>query len=304
MSFNPLRSLSPRSVLPAAAVLLVLAAGAAAHANRPEPFGDQVLPGAADASPVSVQSATAGELELKVGPGMEAYAKATGEHLWSYRREGATALYLTLVGDDAVVLWDDGMVTAVNTTDRSVRWHRGVPGLSDWLRADGEPGADARTEEQRKQLMVQRAALALQPSADRVNDAFVTVVTPGLLMGFRERDGDLRFNSRPPTGCTFEPARSAHTDDAVLVPRVCPPTTTAGARQLPGGVLVFSLTEHGNFLNTGPDVVMRALDGHRVRVEDGPVIGGWVYDTTLGAREAACGASSVPFATAATVCEK
>ncbi|MFJ1754269.1 hypothetical protein [Kitasatospora sp. NPDC088134] len=303
MSFNPLRSLSPRSVLPAAAVLLVLAAGAAAHANRPEPFGDQVLPGASDVSPVGAQSASSGGLELRVGPGMEAYSAATGELLWSYRREGATALHLTPVGDDAVVVWDDGMVTAVNTADRSVRWHRGVPGLTDWLNAAGEPGADARTEEQRRAVMAQRAAKALHPSADRVNDAFVTVVIPGLLMGFRERDGDLRFNSRPPAGCVFDPERAAQTDDASLVPRVCTPTPGA-TRQLPGGVMVFSLTDRGNFLNTGPDVVMRPLDGHRVRIEDGPVIGGWVYDTALGARETACGASAVPFAVTSATCEK
>ncbi|BAJ31457.1 MULTISPECIES: hypothetical protein [Kitasatospora] len=297
MSSNPLRSLSPRSVLPAAAVLLVLGAGAAAHANRPEPFGDRVVPGAADASPVSAQSPSPSEIDFRTGPGVEAYAKATGERLWSYRREGATALHLELVGDDAAVVWDDGMVTAVNTADHSVRWHRSVPGLADWLRADGEPGAEARTEEQRKQLTAQRAAEALHPSADRVNDAFVTVVTPGLLMGFRERDGDLRFNSRPPTGCAFSPQRTAETDDAVLVPRLCPPGSG-------GGVMVFSLTDHGNFLNTGPDVVMRPLDGHRVSVEDGPVIGSWVYDTALGSREAVCGTGGTPFAAARQACDK
>ncbi|MGW4812020.1 hypothetical protein ACWEPB_10285 [Kitasatospora cineracea] len=304
MSFNPLRSLSPRSALPAAAVLLVLAAGAAAHANRPEPFGDRVVPGASDASPVSAQSTGAEQADLQVGPGVEAYSRSTGERLWSYRREGATALHLARVGEDTVVLWDDGMITAVNTADHSVRWHRGFPDLADWLRADGEPGADTRTEEQRQQTMLQRAADALHPSDDKVNDAFVTVVTPGLLMGFRERDGDLRFNSRPPAGCAFDPARTAQTDDAVLVPRLCPPAGGSAARQLPGGVMVFSLTDHGGFLNTGPDVVMRPLDGHRVMVEDGPVIGSWVYDTRLGTREAACGTAAVPFAAARPSCEK
>ncbi|WP_033220341.1 hypothetical protein [Kitasatospora phosalacinea] len=303
MSFNPLRSLSPRSVLPAAAVLLVLAAGAAAHANRPEPFGDRVVPGASDASPVSAQSTSAEQTDFEVGPGVEAYSKTNGERLWSYRREGATALHLALVGEDAVVVWDDGMVTAVNTGDHSVRWHRGVPGLADWLRADGEPGADDRTEGQRKKLMAERAAAALHPSPDRVNDAFVTVVTPDLLMGFRERDGDLRFNSRPPAGCDFDPARAAETDDAVLVPRLCPPGSGAGSRQLPGGVMVFSLADHGNFLNTGPDVVMRPLGGHRVSIEDGPVIGSWVYDTAQGSREAACG-TAAPFAAARPACDK
>ena len=304
MSYNPLRSLSPRSVLPAAAVLLVLAAGAAAHANRPEPFGDRVDAGASDASPVSAQSATAEETDFKVGPGVEAYSKATGERLWSYRREGATALHLTLVGEDAAVVWDDGMVTAVDTGDHSVRWHRSVPGLADWLRGEGEPGAEDRTEAQRKQLMARRAVEALHPSADKVHDAFVTVVTPGLLMGFREHDGDLRFNSRPPAGCTFSPVGTAETDDAVLVPRLCPPTTSAGARQMPGGVMVFSLTDHGNFLNTGPDVVMRPLDGHRVSIEDGPVIGSWVYDTTLGSREADCGTAAASYAAARPSCGK
>ncbi|MFD5565268.1 PQQ-binding-like beta-propeller repeat protein [Kitasatospora griseola] len=303
MSFNPLRSLSPRSVLPAAAALLVLAAGAAAHANRPQPFGDQVLPGAANASPVGAQSTGAGDLELKVGPGVEAFSRATGEHLWSYRRDGSTALHLTMLGEDAAVVWDDGMVTSVNPADHSVRWHRSVPGLADWLSADGEPGAADRTEEQRKQLATKRAAAALHPSADPKADAFITVVTPGLLMGFRDRDGDLRFNSRPPAGCTFDPARTAQSDDAVLIPRVCPPTTGPGARQLPGGVMVFSLTAPGNFLNTGPDVLMRPLDSHRIAIDDGPVIGTWVYDTTRGARESNCGAS-VPFAATTPTCEK
>ncbi|MFD7643796.1 hypothetical protein ACFV4P_24425 [Kitasatospora sp. NPDC059795] len=303
MSFNPLRSLSPRSVLPAAAALLVLAAGAAAHANRPQPFGDKVLPGVADASPVGAQSTGAGDLQLRTGPGVEAYSRTTGEHLWSYRRDGSTALHLTMVGEDAAVVWDDGMVTSVNPADHSVRWHRGVPGLADWLRADGEPGAADRTDEQRQQLAVQRAATVLHPSADPNADAFITVVTPGLLMGFRDRDGDLRFNSRPPAGCTFDPARTAQSDDAALIPRVCPPTSSAGARQLPGGVMVFSLTAPGNFLNTGPDVVMRALDGHRIAVDDGPVIGTWVYDTTRGARESGCG-PAVPFAAVGPACEK
>ncbi|MGW4382418.1 hypothetical protein [Kitasatospora sp. NPDC004531] len=303
MSFNPLRSLSPRSVLPAAAALLVLAAGAAAHANRPQPFGDQVLPGAAAVSPVGAQSAGAGDLELRVGPGVEAFSRSTGEHLWSYRRDNSTALHLTMTGEDAAVVWDDGIITSVNPADHSVRWHRGVPGLADWLRADGEAGEADRTDEQRQQLAVQRAATVLHPSADPKADAFVTVVTPGLLMGFRDRDGDLRFNSRPPAGCTFDPARTAQSDDAVLIPRVCPPTNNAGARQLPGGVMVFSLTAPGNFLNTGPDVTMRALDGHRIAIDDGPVIGTWVYDTTRGARESNCG-TAVPFAAVAPHCEK
>ncbi|MGW4809869.1 hypothetical protein [Kitasatospora sp. NPDC004272] len=304
MSFNPLRSLSPRSVLPAAAVLLVLAAGAAAHANRPEPFGDRVVPGAADASPVSAQSTGTEQADFRVGPGVEVYSTSTGERLWSYRREGATALHLTRLAGDVVTVWDDGMITAVDTADHSVRWHRSVPGLADWLRADGEPGAADRTETQRKQQMTRRAVDALRPSPDQVNDAFVTVVTPGLLMGFRERDGDLRFNAQPPTGCEFLPARAAATDDAVLVPRLCPSAPGSGSRQLPGGVAVFSLTDHGNFLVTGPDVVLRPLDGHRVSVEDGPVIGSWVYDTTLGGRETGCGSTAAPFAAARPTCDK
>ncbi|MEV4558887.1 hypothetical protein AB0K51_18125 [Kitasatospora sp. NPDC049285] len=302
MSFNPLRSLSPRSALPAAAVLLVLAAGAAAHANRPEPFGDRVaLPGAADASPVGVQSLNAGELELKVGPGVEAYAQGSGEHLWSYRREGATALYLAMVGENAAVVWDDGMVTSVHPADHSVRWHRSVPGLADWLRADGEPGAADRTDDQRRQTAVQRAAAALQP----VNDVepWVTVVTPGLTMGFRDRDGDLRFNSRPPAGCSFDPLRTVHTDDAVLSPRTCPPAA-GGARQLPGGITVFSMSDHGGQLAAGPDVTLRRLDNHRVAIEDGPVIGTRTFDTSLGVPETPCGATSVPFAAITPFCEQ
>ncbi|WP_405011083.1 hypothetical protein [Kitasatospora sp. NBC_01539] len=295
MSWKPLRSLTRRSVLPALAVLLVLGAGAAAHANRPVPFGDRVVaePGAAVAGPVGAQALTTGSLDLKVGPGLEAYDRVTGGHAWSYRREGATALHLAMAGESAVVVWDDGLVTSVRPSDHQVRWHRAVPGLADWLHAEGEPGADERTEEQERATATQRAAAALQTAVE--DEPWVAVVTPSLTMGFRDRDGDLRFNSRPPQGCSYDPLRAVHTDDAVLVPRACPSGGTT-AKLLPGGVNGFRLSGRGWQLNAGPLAELRRLDGHRVVVEDGPVLGSRVYDTRRGAPETLCSGAQLPFA--------
>lgn len=279
-------------------MLLVLAAGAAAHANRPEPFGDQVAePGAGDASPVGAQSLVASGVELKVGPGLEAYAPKSGEHLWSYRRENATALYLAMAGDDAVVLWDDGMITSVHPSDHAVRWHRSVPGLAEWLRADGEPGAGDRTDAERKATALKRAAAALHTAT--LEEPWVAVVTPSLTMGFRDRDGDLRFNSRPPTGCSYDPLRAVHTDDAVLVPRLC--TTNPGSgRPLPGGITVFRLADNNWQLNAGPDVKLTRVGANRVSIDDGPIVGTHIFDTTTGTPETTCGNPAEPFAALTT----
>ncbi|GAA2234723.1 hypothetical protein GCM10010430_14400 [Kitasatospora cystarginea] len=300
MSWKPVRPLSSRSVLPALAVLLVLGAGAAAHANRPVPFGDRVdAPGIADASPVSAQSLATGSLELKVGPGLEAYDQTTDEHLWSYRREGATALHMAMAGENAVVVWDDGMITSVRPSDHSVRWHRAVPGLAEWLRAAGEPGADARADSERRDTEVERAAAALQTVTEP--EPWVAVVTPTLAMGFRDRDGDLRFNSRPQTGCLYDPLRTVHTDNAVLVPRSCTGTGTGtgtggAGHPLPGLVTGFRLDAPNWHLDTGPGVLLHRLDGRRAAVDDGPVVGTRVFDTVQGALEPVCGTPEVPFA--------
>ncbi|MFI5534654.1 hypothetical protein ACIA8O_39590 [Kitasatospora sp. NPDC051853] len=276
-----------RSVLPAVAVLVVLGAGAAAHANKPVPFGDVLVkPGAVDASPVGAQSRDSGSLELKVGPGLEAFDRLTAEHLWSYRREGATALHLSMVGENAVVVWDDGMVTSVRPSDHEVRWHRAVPGLGDWLAGSDLKDAGSRTEAEKLATAVRRAAAALQP-VNEPDGGWVAVVTPALTMGFRDSDGDLRFNSRPLSGCSYDPLRSVHTDYAVLVPRSCTGTTNAGG-QLPGGVTGFKLNGKGFQLGAGPNVQLRRLDGQRVSMEDGPVLGTRVYDTRLASPESAC----------------
>ncbi|GAA2152249.1 hypothetical protein GCM10009760_48570 [Kitasatospora kazusensis] len=294
MSWKPLRALTRRSVLPALAAVLVLGAGAAAHANRPVPFGDRMAePGGADASPVSAQSLNTGQLELKVGPGLEAYDRTSGSPLWSYRREGATALYLAMAGDSAVVVWDDGMVTSVRTSDHEVRWHRAVPGLSEWLSGEGDPGAATRTDVERRQIAVQRATAALQPVIE--NEPGVAVVTPALLMVFRDRDGDLRFNSRPLGGCSYDPLRAVHTDDAVMVPRICGGTNGSG-HPLPGGITGIRLDGQGWQLNAGPQVLLQRLDGHRVSIDDGPIVGHRIFDTRKGAPEPACGGPTVPFA--------
>ncbi len=275
-------------------MLLVLGAGAAAHANRPVPFGDQVsAPGQAGASPVGVQSPGVAVPDLRLGPGLEAYDPASGSLLWSYRRDGATALHLALSAESAVVVWDDGMVTSVRLIDHSVRWHRAIPGLAEWLHADGEPGADQRTEAQRKQTAEQRATAAVQTVPGP--EAWVQVLTPGLTMGFRDRDGDLRFNSKPLAGCVYDPLRAVRTDSAVLVPRSCTGSTGSG-RPLPGAVSGFRLDGHGWQLNAGPKVTLKQLDGHRVRIDDGPLAGSWVFDTDQTAPETPCGSPAEPFA--------
>ncbi|MDH6117401.1 hypothetical protein ABH930_001614 [Kitasatospora sp. GAS204A] len=295
MSWKPLRTLTPRSALPAMAVLLVLGAGAAAHANRPVPFGDQVsAPGNAQASPVVAQSAAPVVPDFRVGPGLEAYDPSSGALLWSYRRDGATALHVTPFGQSAVVVWDDGMVTSVEIDNHQVRWHRSVPGLSDWLQGVGEPGADQRTEAQREQLELQRAAAAVQVASEP--EPWVQVLTPGLTMGFRDRDGDLRFNARPQDGCTYDPLRAVDTDIAVLVPRSCTATTGAGHQLLPGSITGFRLDGHGYVLNAGPKVKITRLDAKRVQIDDGPLVGSRVFDTDQGASAIPCDSPEAPFA--------
>ncbi|WP_035841736.1 hypothetical protein [Kitasatospora azatica] len=299
MSWKPLRTLTPRSALPALAVLLVLGVGAAAHANKPVPFGDQVsAPGKAGASPVSAQSAEPVTPDFRVGPGLEAYDPATGSLLWSYRRDGATALHLSMLTQgsqpqSAVVVWDDGMVTSVQISDHQVRWHRAVPGLADWLRGDGEPGDAQRTDAQRKQLQLERAAAAVRTAT--APEPWVQVLTPNLTMGFRDRDGDLRFNSRPQTGCVYDPLRAVGTDSAVLVPRTCTGTTSSG-RLLPGAVSGFRLDGHGYQLSAGPKVQLKRLDGHQVLIDDGPLVGSRVFDTEQGAPETGCDNPAALFA--------
>lgn len=272
----------------------MLGAGAAAHANRPVPFGDQVsAPGQAEASPVGAQSSGTADPDLKVGPGLEAYDRSTGALLWSYRRDGATALHVQPAAESAVVVWDDGMVTSVQLSDHTVRWHRAIPGLAEWLRGDGDPGAEQRTDAQRKQIAQQRAAAAVQTVSSP--EPWVQVITPGLTMGFRDRDGDLRFNSRPLTGCVYDPLRAVRTSGAVLVPRTCTGTNGAG-HTLPGGVSGFRLDGHGWQLNAGPKVQLKQLDGHRVLIDDGPLAGSRVFDTDQGAPETPCDSPAELFA--------
>ncbi|MFJ9846189.1 hypothetical protein ACIRYZ_38280 [Kitasatospora sp. NPDC101155] len=294
MSWKPPRVLTPRSILPALAVMLVLAAGAAAHANKPVPFGDRVAgPGDAEATPVNSQSVNSADLDLKVvGPALEAYHKTTGDRAWSYRREGAEALYVAMAGDNAIVVWDDGLVTSVRPGDHEVRWHRAVPGLADYLRADGEPGADKRTEAQRKQTAVQRAAAALH-TVQRGGSPWLAVVTPNLTMGLRDADGDLRYNDRPSNGCLYDPLRTVHTDYAVLIPRSC---TNSSGLAVSGGITGYRLDSNGWAMSTGPAAAIKVLDSSRVEITDGPIVPARVFDTKAAAPETACGALDAPFA--------
>ncbi|GAB2715330.1 hypothetical protein [Kitasatospora kifunensis] len=294
MSWKPLRTLTPRSALPAMAVLLVLGVGAAAHANRPVPFGDQVsAPGNAQASPVGAQSADPVVPEFRVGPGLEAYDPDSGALLWSYRRDGATALHVTLLGQSAMVVWDDGMVTSVEISDHEVRWHRAMPGLADWLHGDGEPGADQRTDAQRKQLELTRAAAAVQVASKP--QGWVQVLTPSLTMGFRDSDGDLRFNARPQAGCVYDVLGTVSTNSAVMVPRTCTAATGSGHPQ-PGSITGYRLDQTDYVLNASPTVKLTKLDSTRVLIDDGPVIGTRVFDTDQGASAVPCGSAQAPFA--------
>ncbi|MFJ8625376.1 hypothetical protein ACIRD3_21365 [Kitasatospora sp. NPDC093550] len=292
MSRKPLRVLTPRSILPALAVMLVLAAGAAAHANKPVPFGDRVAGPGAEATPVNSESLSAADLDLRVGPGLEAFHKQTGEQAWSYRREGAEALYLAMAGDNAIVVWDDGMVTSVRPGDHSVRWHRAVPGLADWLRGDGEPGADKRTDAQRKQLAEQRAAGALH-TVQRDGSPWLALVTPNLTMGLRDADGDLRYNDKPANGCVYDPLRAVHTDYAVLIPRTC---TNGSGQAVSGGITGYRLDSNGWAMSAGPAATVKVLDRSRVEITDGPIVPPKVFDTKAAAPETACGALDAPFA--------
>ncbi|MFE4514801.1 hypothetical protein ACFRMQ_11505 [Kitasatospora sp. NPDC056783] len=293
MSWKPLRVLSPRSILPASAVMLVLAAGAAAHANKPVPFGDRVAgPGDAGATPVNSESLSSADLDLRVGPGLEAFHRQTGEQAWSYRREGAEALYLAMAGDNAIVVWDDGLVTSVRPGDHEVRWHRAVPGLADWLRGDGEPGADKRTDAQRKALAQQRAAAALH-TVQRDGSPWLALVTPNLTMGLRDADGDLRYNDKPAAGCVFDPLRTVHTDYAVLVPRTC---ANGSGQPASGAITGYRLDNKGWAMSTGPAASFKVLDGSRVEITDGPIVPPKVFDTKAAAPETACGSLDAPFA--------
>ncbi|MET8544043.1 hypothetical protein ABZW03_25845 [Kitasatospora sp. NPDC004799] len=293
MSWKPLRVLTPRSILPASAVVLVLAAGAAAHANKPVPFGDRVAgPGDAGATPVNSESLGSADLDLRVGPGLEAFHKQTGEQAWSYRREGAEALHLAMAGDNAIVVWDDGMVTSVRPGDHEVRWHRAVPGLADWLRGDGEPGADKRTDAQRKQLAKQRAAAALH-TVQRDGSPWLALVTPNLTMGLRDADGDLRYNDKPSNGCVYDPLRAVHTDYAVLIPRTC---SNSGGQAVSGGITGYRLDSNGWAMSTGPAATVKVLDRTRVEITDGPIVPPRVFDTKAAAPETACGSVVAPFA--------
>ncbi|MER7671167.1 hypothetical protein ABTY61_22250 [Kitasatospora sp. NPDC096128] len=294
MSWKPPRVLTPRSILPALAVMLVLAAGAAAHANKPVPFGDRVAgPGDAEATPVNSQSVSSADLDLRVvGPGLEAYHKQTGERAWTYRREGAEALYLAMAGDNAIVVWDDGLVTSVRPGDHEVRWHRAVPGLADYLRADGEPGADKRTDAQRKDTAKQRAAAALH-TVQRDGSPWLALVTPSLTMGLRDADGDLRYNDRPSTGCLYDPLRTVHTDYAVLIPRTC---TNSSGVAVSGGITGYRLDSNGWSMTTGPAATVKVLDAGRVEITDGPIVPPKVFDTKAAAPETGCANPDAPFA--------
>ncbi|WP_051939831.1 hypothetical protein [Phaeacidiphilus oryzae] len=191
-----------------AATLLLAAAGACAgaalRAHRPPPFGDHI--------------------ELRTSrPAAEGGVRPRGDALegpgWLYRRtpHGSAQPPVTPAdavrgGPGAVVgVWSDGMLTAVDPRGPRPRvsWHRFVPGLALWLRARpaGTP-----------------VVLPAGPG--------LLVVTPGLVMDFRTRDGNLRWDTAAGPGCRYLPQRMLVTDGSVVLPRACPgggPGGSAGA---------------------------------------------------------------------------
>lgn len=299
-----LRKVSARTALAPAAVLLVLLVGAAAYANRSVPYGDRVaVPGVSDARPVSAQAVAADGLELRIGPGLEAYDNRTGEHRWSYRREGATALSLVRSGGDAVVVWDDGLITAVRPADHVVRWHRAVPGLESWLRdggtgdeggggpaATGGPSAPPGKD---TAAVLERARTVLHPVDDP--EPWLGVFTPSLAMGFRDRDGDLRWTTRPSPGCLYDPSRAARTDATLVVAWSCAGTDGSG-RALAGQVVGYEIEGRRWAVEAGPQARPVRLDGRRIALSDGPVLGVRVIDTRRGNPVPACGAPWVALA--------
>jgi hypothetical protein len=284
-----LRNLTARPVLPVLAVLLVLIAGAAAHANRPVPYGDRVA--VSQVSDASAGPSAADGLELRLGRGLEAYDPRSGAQRWSYHREGAAALHLVRSGADAVLLWDDGLITAVQPGYHTVRWHRAVPGLASWLHSDPADRAEERLSPAR--LAEQRARTALQPIEGP--QPWIGVFIPALAMGFRERDGDLRWTSRPAAGCGYDPWRAARTATTLVVASSCA-GAGSGGQALPGEVAGYELEGRRWSVPTGPQARPYRLDDLRVAVTDGPVIGTRVLGSRHGNLLPPCGGPGALFA--------
>ncbi|WP_308048903.1 PQQ-binding-like beta-propeller repeat protein [Streptomyces sp. TRM72054] len=182
---------TPRRLLTAISALLLTAALlAAAHQARPAPYGDRLTVHA------RVQHLTP-HLRIQRAA-VEAYDRATGGVRWRYTREGRRPLTVLYARGEAITLWDDGLVTDTDTDGTSVRWHRALPAVADWLPAHGGTGV-------------------LRP----LSRGILAVVTPRRIAAYRTSDGDLRWVLPARKGCVFRPEHALHRGRALLVAQPC-----------------------------------------------------------------------------------
>jgi hypothetical protein len=181
------------AALAGAALLAALGAGSALRSARPPAFGDRI--------------------QLLPGPHSGDVVRPRGDALagggWLYRRTPHGSAHPPVTPADAVRsdpgtvvgVWTDGMLTAIDPRGREprVRWHRFVPGLAGWLR-------------------IRPAGTPTVLPAGPV----LLVVTPSLVMDFRTRDGNLRWDTMAGSGCRYLPQRMLATDGSVVIPRGCP----------------------------------------------------------------------------------
>lgn len=183
----------------AIAVLLVaLVAAGFARTHRPAPFGDALT--------TSRTHPTTDPLSLRLGTAapaaVQAYDPTSGATAWSYRRPGRTPLRLVPLGDGlTVVVWDDGMLTALDSVPSAVpavHWHRPLP-------VAPRPATAAATTASAARLTARHLDDALRLFTVPSARAFLAV-TPGLVVGYDDTEGTIRTDTLAPSGCRYQPA--------------------------------------------------------------------------------------------------
>ncbi|MEY9968993.1 hypothetical protein ABIA33_007080 [Streptacidiphilus sp. MAP12-16] len=188
------------------AVLAAVGVGAAARDHRPAPFGDAVVTRSAGA-------ASADALRRGADDTVQLYDRRSGQTAWSYRRPGRVPVHLFPLAGTTVAVWDDGMLTGIRPEPPSVRWHRFVPGLADWIEESEAPGAASR-------------GILLAPMN---GGAVFLLLTPQLVVEYSTEDGAIRADTLPPPGCAYDPARALAVDDLVVLARPCDRRSTVDA---------------------------------------------------------------------------
>ncbi|MEV7191913.1 hypothetical protein AB0N81_08885 [Streptomyces sp. NPDC093510] len=230
-----------RIALPVALALLALPLITAAHHSRPAPYGDHLT---VHARTPATGPATDPGLRTR-GPAVEAYDTESGSPRWTYTRAGRRPVTLLPAPGHAFTLWNDGLVTDTARADGgSVRWHRAVPAVTDWLRTPQARGG----------------AGVLQPLTPGTR--MLAVVTPDRIAAYRTADGDLRWVLPARPGCAFEPARSVRRGRALLIAQPCTGRTAPWTSQVVAvddyGRIVPGRTPLGNGdLERGPGAVGR-----------------------------------------------